>query len=57
MRHIYMRGILALLWLAAAVSGITGSLEMAGLYLLMGIAFGYSACAAWNREQGGKKGN
>ena len=46
MRHVYIRGILALIWLAAAVvSGLSGNLEMTGLYVLMGAAFGYSAWA------------
>ena len=37
MRHVYIRGILALIWLAAAaVSGLSGNLEMTGLYVLMG---------------------
>jgi len=47
MRHVTIRGILALIWLAAAiVSGVSGNLEWAGLYVLMGAAFGYSAYAA-----------
>jgi len=56
MRHVYIRGILALIWLAAAiVSGFTGNLEMAGLYVLMGAAFGYSAWATWKKEKNGKR--
>ena len=36
MRHVYIRGILALIWLAAAaVSGVSGNLEWTGLYILM----------------------
>ena len=55
MRHVYIRGILALIWLAAAVvSGVSGNLEWAGLYGLMGGAFGYSAYAAWIKERRGK---
>ena len=43
MRHAYIRGILALIWLVAAVvSGLSGNLEWAGLYVLMGAAFGVS---------------
>ena len=58
MRHVYMRGILTLIWLAAAiVSGFTGNLEMAGLYVLMGGAFGYSAWATWKKENDKKKGD
>lgn len=52
MRHVYIRGILALVWLVAAVfSGITDSLEWAGLYVLLGAAFGYSAYAAWKKRE------
>ena len=58
MRHVYTRGILALIWLAAAiVSGISGSVEWAGLYVLMGAAFGYSVYASLKKERNGKKGN
>lgn len=52
MRHVYIRGILALIWLAAAIaSGVSGSLEWAGLYVLLGAAFGYSAYAAWKKRE------
>ena len=55
MRHVYIRGILGLIWLAAAVvSGISGNLEWAGLYVLMGAAFGYSAWASWKKEKNNK---
>ena len=55
MRHVYIRGILALIWLAAAVvSGMSGNLEWAGLYILMGGVFGYSAYATWTKERKGK---
>ena len=58
MRHVYIRGILALLWLAAAVvSGVSGNPEWAGLYVLMGAAFGYSAYAAWKKAKKDKRGN
>ena len=58
MRHVTIRGILALIWLAAAiVCGVSGNLEWAGLYVLMGAAFGYSAYATWKKEKNGKKGN
>ena len=40
MRHVYIRGILALIWLVAAIaSGISGNLEMTGLYVIVGGAF------------------
>ena len=55
MRHVYIRGILALIWLAAAVvSGLSGNLEMTGLYVLMGAAFGYFAWASWKKEKNNK---
>ena len=58
MRHAYIRGILALIWLAAAVvSGGSGYLEWAGLYVLMGAAFGYSAWASWKKAKNDKRGN
>ncbi len=58
MRHVYVRGILALIWLVAAiVSGVSGNMEMATLYVLMGGAFGYSAYASWKKANNGKKGS
>ena len=57
MRHVYIRGILALIWLAAAVvSGVSGNLKWSGLYVLMGAAFGYSAYASWRKTKNGKRG-
>ena len=50
MRHVYIRGILALIWLVAAiVSGVSGNLEMTALYVIMGSVFLYSAYSTWNR--------
>ena len=57
MRHVYIRGILALIWLAAAVSGVSGNLEWTGLYILMGAAFGYSAWASWKKAKNDKRGS
>ena len=57
MRHVYIRGILALIWLAAAVSGLSGNLEWAGFYVLMGAAFGYSAYASWKKAKNDKEGS
>lgn len=55
MRHIYIRGILALVWVAAAiVSGMSGSLGAAALYMIMGGLFLYAAYTARNRNQSGK---
>ncbi len=57
MRHIYIRGILALVWLAAAViNGISGGMETALLYVILGAVFLYSAHAAWKKEKNGKGG-
>lgn len=58
MRHVYIRGIMGLIWLAVAViSGISGSLETAGLYVILSGVFLYSAYAVWKKERdtnGGK---
>ena len=57
MRHVTIRGVLALIWLSAAVvSGVSGNLEWAGLHVLMGAAFGYSAWASWKKEKNDKRG-
>ena len=58
MRHVYIRGILALIWLAAAIfSAVFGMLEWAGLYVLMGAAFGFSAWASWKKAKNDKRGS
>lgn len=55
MRHVYIRGILAVIWLAAAVvSGISGRFEMAMLYVILCGIFLYSAYRAQQKEQDGK---
>lgn len=55
MRHVYVRGILALLWLAAAlVSGVSGRLGTAAFYVILTGVFLYSAYAVWNKERGHK---
>lgn len=55
MRHVYIRGILAVVWLAAAVvSGISGRFEMALLYVIMGSIFLYSAYRALRQDKDGK---
>lgn len=55
MRHIYIRGVLALVWIAAAiVSGLSGSLETAAIYVIMSGVFLYSAYSAWNKRKTGK---
>ena len=55
MRHVYIRGILALIWLAIAVAnGISGRFEMAMLYVIICGVFLYSAYRAQQKEQDGK---
>ena len=55
MRHVYIRGILALIWLVAAiVSGLSGNLEMTVLYVMLGGVFLYSACSTWKKEKNRK---
>lgn len=57
MRHVLIRGIMGLIWLAAAVvSGVSGNLGMAVLYLLLGGVFWYFAYAEWKKEIDGKGG-
>ncbi len=57
MRHVYIRGIMGLIWLAVAViSGISGSLETAGLYVILSGVFLYSAYAVWKKERDTKGG-
>lgn len=58
MRHVYIRGLIGVIWMAAAiVSGMAGRLEMAGLYVVLSGGFLYSAYATWKkeRENGGGK--
>lgn len=51
MRHIYIRSFIALIWLAAAIyCGISGNLEMTGLYLVLGGVFLYSARTIWKKK-------
>lgn len=57
MRHVYMRGIFAIIWLAAAmVCGVSGNPEMAIFYVAMGGVFLYSAYSAWKKEKNGRGG-
>ena len=55
MRHFYIRGIIGLVWLAAAiVCGISGVFPMTGLYMVLAGAFLYSAYATWKKEKDGQ---
>ena len=52
MRHIYIRTIGGLIWLAAAmISGLSGNFELACLYILLCGVFLYSAYAAWKKDK------
>lgn len=52
MRHVYIRGMLSVIWLIAAIAcGISGSFEMVILYLVMCGLFLYSAYATWKKEK------
>lgn len=55
MRHVFIRGIVALIWLVAAiVNGVSGNMEMTALYIIFGGVFLYSAYAAWKKEKNNK---
>ena len=55
MRHVYIRGILAVIWLAIAVAnGISGRFEIAMLYVIICGIFLYSAYRAQQKEQDSK---
>lgn len=52
MRHVFIRGLIGVIWLAAAIiSGMSGNFEMSLLYVILGGVFLYSAYTTW------KKGN
>ncbi len=54
MRHVYIRGIMGLIWLVAAIlSGVSGNYPMAALYVLLGGVFLYSAYTTWKKENEG----
>lgn len=57
MRHVYIRGIMGLIWLAAAiVSGMSGNPSMAVLYVILGGVFLYSAYETWKKDIDSKGG-
>ncbi len=54
MRHVLIRGIMGLIWLAAAIiSGVSGNLEMSSLYVILGGVFLYSSCTTWKKDYKG----
>ena len=57
MRHIYIRGIIGLIWLVAAIAcGVSGNFPMMGLYLVLAGVFLYSAYATRKKEKDSKGG-
>lgn len=58
MRHMYIRGIIAVIWLAAAIVSVyLGNLEMAAFYVVLGIIFLLSAYSIWKKEKDDKGEN
>ena len=58
MHHIYIRGIIGLIWLAAAiVCGVYDNFPMMGLYLVLAGAFLYSAYTEWKKKRTAKEGD
>jgi len=54
MRHVLIRGIMGLIWLAAAIiSGVSGNLEMSSLYVILGGVFLYSSYTTWKKDYKG----
>jgi len=57
MRHIYIRGFIGLIWLAAAiVCGVSGNFPMMGLYIVLAGALLYFAYAVLKKEKGRPRG-
>ncbi|MDE5598330.1 MAG: hypothetical protein K2J04_10910 [Lachnospiraceae bacterium] len=54
MRHVYIRGIIGLIWLAAAIVSGVGNFEMSALYVILGGVFLYSAYTAWKKDKDNK---
>lgn len=56
MRHCYIRGILAVVWVAvAAVCAVRGSFVMAGIDAVIGVSFFYSAYGMWKKNGKGDR--
>lgn len=57
MRHVFIRGLAGLVWLAAAiVSGVSGKFELAVLYVILGGVFLYTAYTTWKNQKNHKGG-
>ena len=55
MRHVYFRGIIGLIWLAAAiVSSVSGNFEMSALYAILSGVFLYSVYTTWKKDKDNK---
>lgn len=53
MLHVYIRVIISFIWLVTAIiSGISGKLQNAALYVVLAGLILYSAYAAWKKEKG-----
>lgn len=53
MLHVYIRVIISFIWLVVAIiSGISGKLQNAALYVVLAGLILYSAYAAWKKEKG-----
>jgi hypothetical protein len=54
MRHLVFRGVLAVIWVVAAIiCGINGDMEMAALYAVLGVVFGYTFLTMWKKRKEG----
>lgn len=52
MRHFYVRLILGIVWLAAAVvSAVKANISSAALYVVLGIVFIWSAYSIWEKDK------
>lgn len=52
MRHVYFRGIIGLVWLAAAiVSGMSGHFAMAVFQVALGVVFLCASYTLWQKER------
>lgn len=56
MRHVYIRGMIGLIWLAAAiVSGASGNFKMSALYIILGGVFLYFSFTTWKNVKNRKE--
>jgi len=55
MRHVYMRGILGVVWMGAAIASLVmGNFSMLGLFGLMSGVYMYSAYNSFKKENAEK---